>query len=116
MKPMILIADDNHSMRKMIRSLVQDLDSEILECADGSEAIRLYEQHRPGWVLMDVSMHPVDGITATREITGRFPGSRVVIITQHDDAETRRGAFEAGAFEFFGKDDLLPIRALIRGN
>lgn len=113
---MILIADDNRSMRKMLRSLIEDLDNEILECEDGSEAARLYEAHRPAWVLMDVSMQPVDGITATRRITGRFPEARVVVITQHDDAETRRGAFEAGAYHFLGKDDLLPIRALIRGN
>lgn len=116
MKPMILIADDNHSMRKMIRSLVQDLDSEILECADGSAAVSLYEQHRPRWVLMDVSMHPVDGITATREITGRFPEARIVIITEHDDAETREHALHAGAWNFIGKEDLRPLRPLIGGN
>lgn len=111
---MILIAEDNPLMRKMLRSLVEDLASEIVECEDGEAAVSLYEKHLPAWVLMDVSMRPVDGLTATRAIIKRFRSARVVIVTEHDDAETRRSAFEAGASEFFGKDDLLPLRALIK--
>lgn len=111
---MILIAEDNPLMRSMIRSLVEDLASEIVECGDGEAAISLYEKHLPAWVLMDVSMRPVDGLSATRAIFARFPAARVVIVTDHDDAETRRCAFEAGASEFFGKDYLLPLRSLIQ--
>lgn len=111
---MILIAEDNPLMRKMIRSLVEDLASEIVECADGAAAVSLYEKHHPAWVLMDVSMRPVDGLSATRAIIARCQSARVVIVTDHDDAETRRCALEAGASEFFGKDHLLPLRALIK--
>jgi len=111
---MILIAEDNPLMRKMIRSLVEDLASEIIECADGAAALRLYEEHLPAWVLMDVAMRPVDGLSATRAIRARFQSARVVIVTDYDDAETRRCAFEAGASEFFGKDYLLPLRSLIK--
>jgi DNA-binding NarL/FixJ family response regulator len=112
---MILIAEDNPLMRKMIRQLVEDLDSEILECADGSEACSLYEKHRPDWVLMDISMRPVDGLTATREIIREFPAARIIIVTEHDDAATRAKALEAGAREFLGKSELLPLRSLIGG-
>ena len=111
---MILIAEDNSLMRNMLRSLVEDLASEIVECADGEAALRLYEKHHPAWVLMDVSMRPVDGLSATRAIRDRFQSARVVIVTEHDDAETRRCAFEAGASQFFSKDYLLPLRALIK--
>ena len=113
-KMMILIAEDNLLMRKMIRSLVEDLASEIVECADGAAALRLYEKHHPEWVLMDIAMRPVDGLVATRAIIDRFQSARVVIVTEHDDAETRRCAFEAGASDFFGKDYLLPLRSLIK--
>lgn len=111
---MILIAEDNPLMRKMLRSLVEDLASEVVECTDGEAALSLYEKHQPAWVLMDVSMRPVDGLSATRAILARFQSARVIIVTEHDDAETRRSAFEAGASEFFGKDYLLPLRALIQ--
>lgn len=110
----ILIAEDNPLMRKMLRSLVEDLATEIVECADGEAAVRLYKQHQPAWVLMDVAMRPVDGLSATRRIVGDFRSARIIIVTDHDDTETRRTAFEAGAKEFFGKDFLLPLRSLIR--
>lgn len=112
---MILIAEDNQLMRKMLRSFVEDLDSEIVECADGNAAFDLYEKHLPDWVLMDVSMRPVDGLTATRKIVSKFLGARVVIVTEHNDEETRQHALEAGACEFFGKSDLRPLRRLISG-
>jgi DNA-binding NarL/FixJ family response regulator len=110
---MILIADDNPLMRKMLRSLVEDLDPAIVECADGAAALSLYAEHRPEWVLMDISMQPVDGLTATREIIEKFPAARIVIVTGHDDPDTRATALEAGAREFLGKSDLLPLRSLI---
>lgn len=110
---MILIAEDNPLMRKMLRSLIEDLDPEIIECTDGAEAVRLFEKHRPAWVLMDIGMRPVDGLTATREIIARTSSARVVIVTEHDDEATCRHAFEAGAAAFFGKGDLRPLRKLI---
>ena len=112
---MILIAEDNPLMKKLLRGMVADLDALIVECADGEEACRLYEQHSPDWVLMDVSMQIMDGLTATRMIVSRCPSAKVVVITNHDDAATRARAFEAGACGFLGKDDLLPLRPLIGG-
>lgn len=110
---MILIAEDNSLMRTLIRSLVEDLASEIVECADGEAAINLYEKHQPDWVLMDVSMRPVSGLTATREIVGKYPSARVVIVTEYDDDATRRRAAEAGASCFFGKDNLVRLGKFI---
>lgn len=112
---MILIAEDNALMQRMLHSLVEDLDTIIVECADGGAAITLFEKYRPDWVLMDISMHPVDGLTATREIIGKFPDARIIIVTEHYDDATRAKAFESGAYEFIGKDQLIPLRTLIGG-
>lgn len=79
-------------MREMIRSLVEDLATEIVECADGEAAISLYEKHLPAWVLMDVSMSPVDGLSATRSIMSHYRSAQIVIVTEHNDPETRRSA------------------------
>ncbi len=110
---MILIAEDNPLMRKLLRGLLADLDALIVECADGEQACRLYEQHCPDWVLMDISMQIMDGLKATQLIVSRCPSAKVVIITNHNDAATRARAFEAGACGFLVKDDLLPLRPLI---
>lgn len=112
---MILIADDSDLMRGLLRSLVEEIDGNIVECGDGGEAVTLYERYRPDWVLMDVAMRPMDGLTATRAIVKAFPDARVVIITDYNDATTRAKALEAGACEFFGKDNVLPVRPLISG-
>jgi CheY-like chemotaxis protein len=112
---MILIAEDNPLMKKLLRGMVADLDGLIVECADGEEACRLYEQHCPDWVLMDISMQIMDRLTATRQIISRCPSAKVVIITNHNDAAMRARAFEAGAYGFLVKDDLLPLRPLIGG-
>ena len=112
---MILIAEDNPLMKKLLRAMVADLDAHIVECADGAEACRLFERHCPDWVLMDVSMRIMDGLAAARQITSRCPAAKVIIITNHDDAATRARAFEAGVYGFLGKDDLSPLRPLIDG-
>ncbi len=112
---MILIAEDNQLMRTMLRSIVEVIDPDIVECSDGAAACRLYELHRPSWVLMDIQMGDHDGLTATRAITDRFPLARIVIVTEYDDEATRKRAFEAGATDFVGKDNLMPLRSLISG-
>ncbi len=110
---MILIADDNMGIRKMIRNLVEDLDSEVLECVSGQEAIEMYEEYKPDLVLMDVNMSPVDGLTATRRILERFPDARIVIVTQHHDRSTREASLAVGAYAFIGKDDVTQVRELV---
>lgn len=112
-KPMILIAEDNPLMKKLLRGIVADLDGLIVECADGEDACRLFEEHCPDWVLMDISMQVMDGLKATRQIISHCPSAKVIIITSHNDEAMRARAFEAGAYGFLVKDDLSPLRPLI---
>src|SRR5688572_19284073 len=110
---MILIVDDNSGVRRMVRSMIGDIDSEIIECADGEAAIRAYEQFRPEFVLMDINMQPLDGLTAMRTILEKYPDARIVIVSQHQDARTRSTALAMGAHAFVGKEDLMSVRGLI---
>ena len=111
---MILIADDNSQVRRMICDLIEDIDSEIVECEDGSLAIEAYDRHHPDFVLMDIQMTPIDGLTATREILLRHPEAKIIAVTQHNDTTTREAAMSAGAWAFVGKDDLMSLRSLLR--
>ena len=61
---MILIADDNTEVRRILRSMLEDIDPDIIECANGHDAIENYCLHEPDVVLMDLNMTPVDGLTA----------------------------------------------------
>ena len=110
---MILIADDNRNVRRLIRELIGDLNTEIIECEDGKTAIELFEQHGPDVVLMDVNMDPVDGITATRRILERSPDAKIIIVTEHHDPSIRELSRVVGAAGFIGKDDLTLLRDLL---
>lgn len=102
----LLIAEDNSSMRLLLRSMVADVAESVWECVDGEEACASYAEHRPDWVLMDVNMPNVDGLEATRRIVERFPGANVMIVTEYDDDALRERALELGARDYVLKDDL----------
>lgn len=110
---MILIAEDNAGMRRVIRNLVEDIDPDVIECSNGQEAIDAYASHRPDLVLMDINMRPVDGLATSREILSRDPDARIIVVTQQDDTRTRETALTIGVEAFIGKDDLMSLRQLI---
>lgn len=110
---MVLIADDNDDVRRMIRSLIEGIDTDVIEAADGGSAIEAFERQRPDWVLMDVNMNPVDGLTAMRRILEKHPDARIIIVSQHQDARTRDTAIAMGAHAFVGKSDLMQLQELL---
>ncbi|HNQ16281.1 MAG TPA: response regulator transcription factor [Pyrinomonadaceae bacterium] len=109
----VLIVDDNESVRKIVREYLPDPVSEIYECADGLEALELYRQHLPDWVLMDWQMPGKNGVSATREIIAAFPAANVCMVTAFDDEEIRAEAFAAGARSFLLKDSLFELEAML---
>lgn len=109
----ILIVEDNPGMRRLIKSVVEDLAITVHECRDGAEALEAYERIDPEWVLMDIEMKDKDGITATREITEAHPEARVVILTKYGNDRIREEAKRAGALEYILKENLLSVRELI---
>jgi CheY-like chemotaxis protein len=106
----VLIVDDSDEIRRVVRAVVSDVADVIYECRDGDEACTAYAVHQPDWVLMDISMERMDGLSATRHIVRSFPAARIVMVTQYEDVRFRRAATEAGACGYVLKSDLLGIR------
>jgi CheY-like chemotaxis protein len=109
----LLIVEDNDGMRRTIKSVVEDIAEECLECADGDEAVALYAQHLPDWVLMDVKMERMGGLEATRQIKAGFPGANIVIVTDYDDPGMRLAALRAGARGYVTKKKLFDLRQIL---
>ncbi len=109
----VLIVEDNEPMRRMIKTLIANVATVVAERGDGREALAAYRAQRPDWVLMDIAMPEVDGITATRQITEVFPEANILIVTDYDDAELREAAQDAGARGYVLKENLLAVRELI---
>lgn len=110
----IMIVDDNSRMRAMVRALVEPLGAEIHEFADGDEAVRGYEDVGPDWVLMDLAMQRMDGLSATTRIRDRHPSARVLIVTEHADQDLRNAAARAGATGYVLKENLFEILEHLR--
>lgn len=109
----LLIVDDNPTIRRMIKSIVRDLAEEIRECSDGAEAVALYREQSPDWVLMDIRMEEMDGLAATRQIKSTYPDARIVIVTNYDEADLREAARHAGARDYVVKENLLALREIL---
>jgi two-component system response regulator DegU len=101
----VAIVDDSAAVRMSLRSMLK-LDPRltlVAEAENGSAAIAMVEEHRPDVVLMDITMPVLDGIEATRIITSKFPGTRVIILTIHSADGFAAKAFKAGACHFLTK-------------
>ncbi len=109
----IMIVDDHSGFRQVVRTMIQSTGAEIVECANGSEAVEQYPLCRPDLVLMDIEMRGLDGLQATGKIKTSFPAARIVMLTQYDDPELRQAARKAGAAGYLLKDDLSQLIALI---
>jgi two-component system response regulator DegU len=109
MTTVVLIVDDSQPMRELIKMTLVGIAHIVGECSDGSEALSAYERLRPDWILMDIDMKGVDGITATRQIIDAHPLAKVMIVTVYNDADLRNAASQAGACQYIVKENLLDI-------
>jgi DNA-binding NarL/FixJ family response regulator len=102
----VLLVDDQTLIRQGIRLLLGiEKDIEVVgEASNGREAVGQVEALRPDVVLMDVRMPEMDGVAATRELTARFPGVGVIILTTFEDDETVFEGLKAGARGYLLKD------------
>jgi DNA-binding NarL/FixJ family response regulator len=121
----VLLADDQALVRAGFRVLVDsDPDLRVVgEATNGAEAVELARRHHPDVVLMDIRMPVVDGLEATRRISGDtgLTGTRVLILTTFEADDYVFEALRAGASGFLLKDtepaDLLAaVRVVARGD
>jgi DNA-binding NarL/FixJ family response regulator len=102
----VMIVDDNARVRALVRELLAAVPAEVIECGDGRSAEALYAVAMPDWVLMDVAMPGMDGITAAARIIGAHPEARIVMLTDHGDPAYRAAARAAGARGYLLKEEL----------
>jgi DNA-binding NarL/FixJ family response regulator len=103
----VVVADDQALVRAGFCGIVGATGgfTVVGEASTGAEAVAVTRRARPDVVLMDVRMPVMDGIEATRQITGPggVPGTRVLILTTFDLDEYVYAALRAGASGFLLK-------------
>jgi NarL family two-component system response regulator LiaR len=101
----VLIVDDHTIVRKGTRALLAEVeDIQVVgEAADGREAVDQADTLRPDVILMDLVMPVMDGIEATRQITGNQPETRILALTSFAADDKVFPAIKAGALGYLLK-------------
>ena len=101
----VLLAEDHTIVREGFRKMLElEGDFEINgEAQDGRAAVALIKKLRPDVVLMDIAMPLLNGLEATRQICQELPGTRVLMLSAHNDDAYVTNATESGAVGFLLK-------------
>ena len=117
----ILIAEDSHDLRSMLKQFLETNGYRILEAVDGREAVELAINERPELVLMDLGLPGTDGLSAVAEIREQIPVAEmpILIISAYDRLEYRTEAISTGCSGYITKPVepaalLLTINLLLR--
>jgi DNA-binding NarL/FixJ family response regulator len=101
----VLLAEDHMIVREGFRKMLElETDLEVIgEARDGRQAVALVKKLRPAVVLMDIAMPLLNGLEATRQILKAIPGTRILILSAHNDDAYIKNATESGAMGFLLK-------------
>jgi two-component system, chemotaxis family, chemotaxis protein CheY len=102
----VLVVDDEAHIRKFVIALVKQLgEPEILQAANGTEALEVYERERPVLVLLDVNMPRIDGIETLRRLKLMDPECAVIMLTSLVNRQTVEECLQLGAVAYLRKDN-----------
>jgi len=103
-RPIVVLADDDPSIRLMVRHVLESEDFDIVEASDGLEAIKAVEKYHPALILLDAVMPGIDGFTTCQQIKEKgHTDIPIMMITGLDDDASVERAYEVGAIDFITK-------------
>jgi len=115
----VLIVDDEAPVRRALQGALRGLGFEVLGAGTAEEAIQLVKAIRYDAMVLDVSMPGGGGLEACTEVRRLRPRLGILMLTVHDDYETKVQALDAGADDYVTKpchmgELAARLRALIR--
>jgi two-component system, NarL family, response regulator len=118
----VLLVDDHAIMREGLAAVLEASEgfSVVGQAGDGRTAVRLFDELRPDVAIVDLRMHPIDGVDTTIAIRARDADAHVMLLTASDTDEDVSRAMRAGATGYLLKDVDIPtlldaIRAVHAG-
>ena len=105
MSKRILAIDDQEDNRRILHDLLTAVGYEVLEAADGEDAVAQAEAHVPDLILMDIQLPGIDGYEATRRIKANPALAKIPVIAVTSYALTgdEDKAMEAGCDAYIAK-------------
>ena len=99
----VLVVDDEASIRRTLREILEYEDLDVDEAEDGDEALQRLNEGRYDVVLLDIKMPKRDGMEVLEILAESMPEVPVVMISGHADIKTAVDATKLGAFDFIEK-------------
>ncbi|MBN2247208.1 MAG: sigma-54-dependent Fis family transcriptional regulator, partial [Coriobacteriia bacterium] len=103
MKDRVLIADDEKNMRWVLSQALEAEGYEVIEAADGKEALTAIAEQDPHIVILDHKMPAPDGMEVLRRLRAKGHRFPVIMLTAHGNVQTAVEAMKAGANEYLTK-------------
>jgi len=95
-----LIVDDAAIMRLRLREILEPKYEIVAEAGDGDEAIEMYDQFKPDFITLDISMPKTNGLEALKHLMNKVPNPRVVIVSAVGQQRLVINALQSGASDF----------------
>ena len=104
-RPTILIAEDSADSREMMQLLLETRGYQVVAADDGVQALEVALSSRPDFMLLDLELPKLDGLSVTRELRlhPNFKDIPIVIVSGHDPSRFRREALNAGCDDYLLK-------------
>jgi len=96
----VLIADDHADVLDDIRDLLEPDFDVVGAVSDGQQLLNAAETLKPDVIVTDISMPELNGIEASRRIIEKYPDSKIVLLTMHNDPALIEQGFAAGALGY----------------
>jgi DNA-binding NarL/FixJ family response regulator len=116
MPKIVLIADDNPIIRKMLCQMFEREEHYDLcaEAKNGRQAIELALLHRPDLIILDLSMPVTNGLEATLQLKKLMPKVPIILFTQHADLGNRIGIVNANVDRIVSKGEGAALMGHVR--
>ncbi|HEX5704772.1 MAG TPA: response regulator [Pyrinomonadaceae bacterium] len=103
--PTILIAEDSHDGREMMRVLLGLKGYKVLSAENGVRALEVALTHRPDLILLDLELPKLDGFGVVRILRSHreFRDTPIIVVSGHDPDGFRQPAIDAGCSDYLPK-------------
>lgn len=96
----VMVVDDAAFMRMRCKKMLVENGFDVVEAANGIEAVSVYKDSQPDMVLMDITMPDMDGLAALKEIKKMDPSAKVAMVTAMGQQALVMEALKTGAMDF----------------
>jgi two-component system chemotaxis response regulator CheY len=98
-----MIVDDAAVMRMRLRDILEPKYKVVAEAENGDQALAFYNEHKPDFVTLDITMPGVDGLVALENIVKAHPKARIIIVSAVGQKQIVFQALSKGAKDFIVK-------------